>query len=94
MLIDAGADIILGGHPHVTQSFEIYKNRPIFYSLGNFIFDDTYNPTTRESFIAKITVNDSRDSIEAAIIPVTIDKNKLSTPVIRSPTERDLPKIR
>ena len=74
-LIDAGADIIIGGHPHVTQSFEFYKNRPIFYSLGNFIFDDTYNPTTRESFIAKITINDTLDTMEANIIPVIIDKN-------------------
>jgi len=38
-LIDAGADAILGHHPHVIQPFEIYKNRPIVYSLGNFIFD-------------------------------------------------------
>lgn len=40
-LIDAGADIIIGHHPHVIQPFEIYKNKPIFYSLGNFIFDQT-----------------------------------------------------
>ena len=83
-LIDAGADIILGGHPHVTQSFEIYKDRPIFYSLGNFIFDDTYLPTTLKSFIAKITINDSRNSIEANVIPVIIGKNtyqpRLSVP--------------
>lgn len=37
-LIDAGADAIIGSHPHVTQSIEIYKGKPIFYSLGNFIF--------------------------------------------------------
>ena len=93
-LIDAGADIIIGGHPHVTQSFEIYKKRPIFYSLGNFIFDDTYNPTTRESFIAKITVNDSRDSIEAGIIPILIDTNNYQPRLSVPPTDRDLPKIR
>ena len=52
-LVDAGADIILGGHPHVTQSLEIYKDRPIIYSLGNFIFDQTFIPTTRDSFIAE-----------------------------------------
>jgi len=69
-LVDAGADIILGGHPHVTQSYEIYKNRPIFYSLGNFIFDHTYITTTRESFIAEITIGDLRDSISVNVIPV------------------------
>ena len=78
----------------MTQSFEIYKNRPIFYSLGNFIFDDTYNPTTRESFIAKITVNDSRDSLEASIIPVIIDKNTYQPRLSGSPTDRYLSKIR
>lgn len=38
-LIDSGADIIIGHHPHVVQPVEIYNNRAIFYSLGNFIFD-------------------------------------------------------
>jgi poly-gamma-glutamate capsule biosynthesis protein CapA/YwtB (metallophosphatase superfamily) len=38
-LIDAGADAIIGGHPHVVQTVEIYKGRPIVYSLGNFVFD-------------------------------------------------------
>ncbi|MBD3280881.1 hypothetical protein GF389_05155 [Candidatus Dojkabacteria bacterium] len=40
-LIDAGADIIIGSHPHWVQQVEFYKDRPIFYSLGNFIFDQT-----------------------------------------------------
>ena len=42
-LIDAGADAIIGGHPHVTQTIDWYKDRPIVYSLGNFVFD--YFPT-------------------------------------------------
>ena len=69
-LIDAGADIIIGGHPHVTQSYEIYKNKPIFYSLGNFIFDHTYIPTTRESFIAEITLDYTMNITNVNIIPV------------------------
>ena len=36
--IDYGADVILGHHPHVLQGIEVYKNNPIIYSLGNFIF--------------------------------------------------------
>jgi poly-gamma-glutamate capsule biosynthesis protein CapA/YwtB (metallophosphatase superfamily) len=39
--IDAGADIVIGAHPHVVQPVEIYKGRYIFHSLGNFIFDQT-----------------------------------------------------
>jgi len=42
-LIDAGADAIIGAHPHVTQTIDWYKDRPIVYSLGNFLFD--YFPT-------------------------------------------------
>jgi gamma-polyglutamate biosynthesis protein CapA len=73
-LIDSGADIILGGHPHVTQSYEMYKGRPIIYSLGNFIFDHTYISKTRESFISEITISDSLDSIKVKNIPVIADK--------------------
>ena len=38
-MIDAGADAVVGTHPHVTQQVETYKGKPIFYSLGNFVFD-------------------------------------------------------
>lgn len=38
-LIDAGADAVIGGHPHISQTVDIYKGRPIVYSLGNFVFD-------------------------------------------------------
>jgi len=38
-LCDIGADCIVGSHPHVPQGFEVYNNKPIFYSLGNFYFD-------------------------------------------------------
>ena len=39
-LIDLGVDAIIGHHPHIVQGYEIYKNKPIFYSLGNFYFPD------------------------------------------------------
>jgi poly-gamma-glutamate synthesis protein (capsule biosynthesis protein) len=39
LMIDAGADAVVGGHPHVTQDVEIHRGRPIVYSLGNFAFD-------------------------------------------------------
>jgi poly-gamma-glutamate capsule biosynthesis protein CapA/YwtB (metallophosphatase superfamily) len=48
LMIDAGADAVIGGHPHVTQDVEEYKGKPIIYSLGNFVFDgftDTDNNT-------------------------------------------------
>jgi poly-gamma-glutamate capsule biosynthesis protein CapA/YwtB (metallophosphatase superfamily) len=39
LMIDAGADAVVGGHPHVTQDIETYRGKPIIYSLGNFLFD-------------------------------------------------------
>lgn len=39
LMIDSGADAVVGGHPHVTQDIEVYNGKPIFYSLGNFIFN-------------------------------------------------------
>lgn len=44
-LIDIGADIVIGAHPHVVQSFEMYNGKPIAYSLGNYIFNSR-NPET------------------------------------------------
>lgn len=38
-MIDAGADAVVGTHPHVVQDTEVYRGKPIFYSLGNFVFD-------------------------------------------------------
>ncbi len=45
--IDAGADLIIGAHPHVVQPIEIYKNKAIFYSLGNFVFDQYFSEAVR-----------------------------------------------
>src|SRR5436309_2476431 len=39
-MIDAGAEVVLGNHPHVTEGTEIYKGKLIVYSLGNFVFDE------------------------------------------------------
>jgi poly-gamma-glutamate synthesis protein (capsule biosynthesis protein) len=49
-LIDAGADVILGAHPHVVQSFEYYKGKPIAYSVGNFLFNSR-NPELAVVFL-------------------------------------------
>ena len=49
-LVDAGADAVIGGHPHVVQPMEVYKGVPIFYSLGNFIFDQWFSEETEEGF--------------------------------------------
>lgn len=45
--VDAGADLVIGSHPHVIQSKEVYKDTPIYYSLGNFVFDQYFSPEVR-----------------------------------------------
>ncbi len=49
--IDAGADIVIGSHPHVLQGIEYYSGKPILYSMGNFIF----NSSIPETMLGKIT---------------------------------------
>lgn len=47
-LIDFGVDAVVGHHPHVVQDIALYKNKPIFYSLGNFIFDQYFSDAVQE----------------------------------------------
>ncbi|GAB4116325.1 MAG: hypothetical protein Kow00103_11890 [Candidatus Caldatribacteriota bacterium] len=47
-LIEKGADLIIGHHPHMVQDIEIYQGKAIFYSLGNFIFDQNFSTETQE----------------------------------------------
>lgn len=54
LAIDAGADLVIGHHPHVIQEIEKYKGRYILYSMGNFVFDQLFSPQTREGLAAKI----------------------------------------
>ncbi len=55
-MIDAGADMVVGGHPHVTQGADVYRGKPIIYSLGNFLFNgfDTEATTTGWALSARI----------------------------------------
>ena len=52
--IDAGADVVIGMHPHVIEPIEIYNDKPIFYSIGNFIFDQSEIGPTGKGLAIKI----------------------------------------
>jgi AmmeMemoRadiSam system protein B len=56
----AGADLIVGSHPHVTQDFEIIDGKPVIYSLGNFVFDQFFSQETQEGLIATGTITNSK----------------------------------
>ncbi len=71
-LIDAGADVVAGHHPHVTQGIEIYRNRLIFYSLGNCVFGGNHNPRETDALAVRITFsleNDRLKSMQASLHP-------------------------
>lgn len=51
--IDNGADMIVGTHPHWVGEVEFYKGKPVFYSLGNFVFDHTHTDPTRQGILLK-----------------------------------------
>ena len=52
--IDAGAKVVVGTHPHVMQDSEVYKNGYIAYSLGNFIFDQTFSEATMQGMFLEV----------------------------------------
>lgn len=54
--IDAGFDVVIGHHPHVVQDIEHYKDGLIFYSLGNFIFDQYWNDDVGEGLVLELVV--------------------------------------
>jgi poly-gamma-glutamate synthesis protein (capsule biosynthesis protein) len=68
--IDYGADIVTGSHAHVTQGVEIYKDKAIFYGLGNFIFDQS-NPDTHRGMFLELNLIDNE--CEITVHPVYIN---------------------
>ncbi|HHW56806.1 MAG TPA: CapA family protein [Clostridia bacterium] len=79
-VIDEGADLVIGHHPHVLQGIEKYKDRYIAYSLGNFSFGGNRNPKDKDSIILQqiFIFNDKREivKVEMNIIPVSISLQK------------------
>lgn len=63
--IDAGADIVVGHHPHVMEKVSYYKDKPIFYSLGNFIFDQYFSPHTLRGMVAEVSIDPKTNTITA-----------------------------
>jgi poly-gamma-glutamate capsule biosynthesis protein CapA/YwtB (metallophosphatase superfamily) len=58
LAVDAGADLIIGNHPHWVQAVELYKGKLIAYAHGNFIFDQMWSYETRVGVIARYTLYD------------------------------------
>jgi poly-gamma-glutamate capsule biosynthesis protein CapA/YwtB (metallophosphatase superfamily) len=54
--VDAGADIFVGGHAHWPKGIEVYRGKPIFYGVGNFLFDQSWSEETSTGIFAEITL--------------------------------------
>jgi len=85
LMIDAGADAVVGGHPHVVQDTEIYRGKPVFYSLGNFVFDGFDRPENNTGWILRLEVN-RHGSLAWRIDPVRIDAKGIPHPGTDSAT--------
>jgi poly-gamma-glutamate capsule biosynthesis protein CapA/YwtB (metallophosphatase superfamily) len=73
-LIDAGADLIVGHHPHVAQEIETYSGKTIAYSLGNFIFDQDFSEETMKGLMLEVKVKEGQ-IISASPIPISINSS-------------------
>lgn len=81
--IDAGADLVVGSHPHVLQGIEYYKGKPIIYSLGNFIFNSNNNRTA----LLKVFIN-QQNEVKVTFIPGKAE-NALTSPLENEKEIRD-----
>lgn len=79
MLIDAGADLVVGTHPHVVQEVEHYKNGWIAYSLGNFVFDQNFSNEVKRGAMVRVVLSGGRIR---AVDEIPIELNKDYQPQI------------
>lgn len=84
-LIESGADVVIGHHPHVVQPVEIYRDGIIFYSLGNFIFDQIEPETKKGLAVDMVLDTDDKDNFK--LIPFDIVG---MTPTVMSEEDADL----
>ena len=64
--IDAGADLVIGSHPHVLQGIEYYKGKPILYSLGNFVFGSVIPQT----MMVRVELDEANQAV-LSVVPAT-----------------------
>lgn len=73
--IDAGAEIVIGAHPHVIQEHEIYAGKHIYYSLGNMVFDQYFTEDVRKGLMVRVTFGEHgvEDTEE---IPIYLERDR------------------
>lgn len=84
LMIDAGADAVIGGHPHVTQDTEVYQGKPIVYSLGNFVFDGFDDPDNNTGWLLRLELDQGGVAAWRTVI-ARIDREGTPHPDRRTP---------
>ena len=77
--IDAGADAVIGSHPHVVQGTETYNGKPIVYSLGNFCFGGNRNPSDTDTMIYQLSYSfkgTTQTGYQVQIIPCSLTSSR------------------
>lgn len=77
LAIDQGADVVVGYHPTVIQGGEIYKGRPIAYSLGDFVFRPDEPVENQDSAVLKVALKD--DQMQVELVPVRVRDSRPKT---------------
>jgi poly-gamma-glutamate synthesis protein (capsule biosynthesis protein) len=77
LAIDSGADLVIGHHSHIVGEIEEYKGKYIFYSLGNFVFDQKFSKETMEGLMLKVSIENSKIK---EVIPIKIKLNEFFQP--------------
>jgi poly-gamma-glutamate synthesis protein (capsule biosynthesis protein) len=75
LFVDNGANLIIGTHPHVVEPVEIYKNKAIFYSLGNFVFDQFFSEDTKNGLAVGIIISENKQ--EFNLVPFYNNKGQI-----------------
>jgi poly-gamma-glutamate synthesis protein (capsule biosynthesis protein) len=73
--VDAGAAIVIGSHPHIVQEHEVYNGKDIYYSLGNFVFDQYFSEEVREGLLVRVTF-DKTGVVAVEEIPTYLERDR------------------
>jgi poly-gamma-glutamate synthesis protein (capsule biosynthesis protein) len=73
-LVEWGATAVIGTHPHVIEGMEVWKGRPIFWSLGNTVFDQDWSEETRQGMVLGLAIGER--SITTYLLPIRLEKGQ------------------
>lgn len=87
-IIDAGFDVVIGHHPHVVQDIAFYKDKPIFYSLGNFVFDQYFSRDVQQGLVLEVELGENETMY--TLVPVETYSNRAQPKKMNSEDAKEL----